>query len=46
VKHTSEWVIDVDHGFVFPQRPLFNKSAAERHWELLSSMFNRTLRNS
>lgn len=46
VQHTSEWIMDVDHGFVFPQRPLFNKSAAERHWELLSSLFSRTLRNS
>ena len=37
------WVPEVHHGFVFPQRPAFDKPAAERHWELLNAMFARTL---
>ena len=44
VASTCEWVDGVHHGFVFPQRPVFDKPAAERHWELLLSMFDRTLR--
>ena len=42
-KAHCEWVEDVHHGFVFPCRPKFNKKAAERHWELLHAMFERTL---
>jgi carboxymethylenebutenolidase len=33
----------VEHGFACPQRPTYNKAAAERHWERLSSLFARTL---
>ena len=33
----------VDHGFAFPQRPVYNKQAAERHWERLFSLFHRRL---
>lgn len=33
----------VEHGFAFPQRPAFNKSAAERHWERIFTLFARNL---
>ena len=32
------------HGFAFPQRPVYDKGAAERHWERLLSLFDRRLR--
>jgi carboxymethylenebutenolidase len=32
------------HGFAFPQRPVYNKPAAERHWERLFTLFGDTLR--
>jgi carboxymethylenebutenolidase len=32
-----------DHGFAFPQRPAYDKPAAERHWERLFSLFRRNL---
>ncbi|HEV7614168.1 MAG TPA: dienelactone hydrolase family protein [Steroidobacteraceae bacterium] len=31
------------HGFAFPQRPVYNKPAAERHWERLFALFRETL---
>jgi carboxymethylenebutenolidase len=31
------------HGFAFPQRPAYNKPAAERHWERLLSLFRTAL---
>lgn len=33
----------VEHGFAFPQRPVYDKSAAERHWERLLALFARNL---
>jgi carboxymethylenebutenolidase len=33
-----------DHGFAFPQRPVYNKLAAEQHWERVLSLFGRRLR--
>jgi len=33
----------VKHGFAVLQRPVFNKDAAERHWERLFSLFRRRL---
>lgn len=33
----------VDHGFAFPQRPAYDKTAAERHWERLIALFRRQL---
>jgi len=33
----------VEHGFAFPQRPAFNKKAAERHWERLFALYRRRL---
>lgn len=32
------------HGFAFPQRPVYDKPAAERHWERLLALFDRQLR--
>jgi carboxymethylenebutenolidase len=31
------------HGFAFPQRPVYNKPAAERHWERLFKLFGDAL---
>ena len=43
VPHRVEWYPGVEHGFVFPQRaPIYNRDAAERHWERLFSLFART----
>lgn len=42
--HRLEWYPAVEHGFVFPQRPAYNREAAERHWERLFALFDRTLR--
>jgi carboxymethylenebutenolidase len=33
----------VEHGFAFPQRPAYEKAAAERHWERLIALFRRQL---
>ncbi len=32
-----------EHGFAFPQRPAYDKPAAERHWERLFALFRRRL---
>lgn len=32
------------HGFAFPQRPVYDKAAAERHWERLFALFGGALR--
>ena len=43
--HRIEWYPGVEHGFVFPLRAgIYNRAAAERHWERLFSLFARTLR--
>jgi carboxymethylenebutenolidase len=31
------------HGFAFASRPMYDKAAAERHWERLFALFNETL---
>ena len=31
------------HGFAFPKRPVYDRDAAERHWERLLSLYRRTL---
>lgn len=33
----------VEHGFAFPQRPAYDKAAAERHWQRLLALFRRRL---
>jgi len=43
-QHTEvEWYPGVEHGFAFPQRPAYNKDAAERHWERLYALWRRNL---
>lgn len=32
-----------EHGFTFPQRALYQKQGAERHWERLSALYRRNL---
>jgi carboxymethylenebutenolidase len=32
-----------EHGFVFPQRKIFNKHEAERNWERVFAMYRREL---
>lgn len=34
---------DVHHGFAFPQRKVYEKHAAERHWERLIALYRRRL---
>ena len=46
VNHRIEWYPQVEHGFVFPKRDgIYNAPAAERHWERLFSLFQRTLKS-
>ena len=33
----------VHHGFAFPQRKVYDKPAAERHWERLIALYRRRL---
>lgn len=33
----------VHHGFAFPNRPAYDKTSAERHWERLLALFKRRL---
>jgi carboxymethylenebutenolidase len=35
----------VHHGFAFPKRPVYNKDAAERHWERLLALYRRRLQS-
>ena len=43
--HRIEWYPAVEHGFVFPQREgIYDRAAAERHWERLFDLFARHLR--
>jgi len=45
--HTVEWYPGVEHGFVFPLRTgIYDRIAAERHWERLFSLFDRNLRQA
>ena len=44
VNHRIEIYPDSEHGFAFPQRPVYNKAAAERHWERMFALFDRCLR--
>ena len=42
--HRIEWYPAVEHGFVFPQRVgIYDRAAAERHWERLFDLFARHL---
>jgi carboxymethylenebutenolidase len=43
LKYELEMYENCNHGFVFPDRALYNKPAAERHWERLFSLYRRTI---
>ena len=44
--HRIEWYPGVEHGFVFPLRAgIYNRAAAERHWERLFDLFRRNLQH-
>jgi len=43
VEAEVEFYPGVEHGFAFPQRPAYDKTAAERHWERLNALFRRRL---
>lgn len=44
IRHRVEWYPGVEHGFAFPQREgIYDKPAAERHWERLFALFGRNL---
>ena len=34
------------HGFAFPKRPVYNRDAAERHWERLLALYHHNLSSS
>jgi carboxymethylenebutenolidase len=38
-----EWYPGAYHGFAFPQRAVYDRASAERHWERLHSLFARCL---
>ena len=44
VAHRIEIYPGTVHGFAFPERPAYDKPAAERHWERLFALFDRRLR--
>ncbi|MDE2080488.1 MAG: dienelactone hydrolase family protein [Burkholderiales bacterium] len=45
--HRLEWYPGAEHGFAFPQRgAIYNRAAAERHWERLFSLFRRRLQDA
>jgi carboxymethylenebutenolidase len=45
VKAEVELYPGVHHGFAFPKRPVYNKDAAERHWERLLALYRRRLQS-
>ncbi len=45
--HRIEWYPGAEHGFVFPLRAgIYDKPSAERHWERLFDLFERSLRRA
>ncbi len=44
IKHTIEIYPETEHGFVFPERPVYKKPASERHWQTMLALFDRRLR--
>lgn len=45
MRYRLEWYPKAEHGFVFPRRgAIYNRDAAERHWERLFVLFDRNLR--
>lgn len=45
VNHRVEVYPETEHGFAFPQRPVYRKAAGERHWERMFALFDRNLRS-
>jgi carboxymethylenebutenolidase len=43
VPHRVEWYPKVEHGFVFPQRAVYDRASSERHYERLFELFGRCL---
>jgi carboxymethylenebutenolidase len=43
IEHEVEIYPGSEHGFAFPQRAVYRKAAAERHWERLFALFRRKL---
>ena len=43
VNHRIEIYPNTEHGFAFPQRPVYNKAAGERHWQRMHALFARRL---
>ena len=42
-----EWYPGAEHGFVFPNRVgVYHRDSAERHYERLFALFDRTLRRA
>ena len=46
VAHEIEIHPDTQHGYVFPQRMVYAKAAAERQWERVFSLFERKLKGA
>ncbi|MBA2961439.1 MULTISPECIES: dienelactone hydrolase family protein [Ramlibacter] len=45
MRYRLEWYPGAEHGFVFPRREgIYQRESAERHWERLFALFDRTLR--
>jgi carboxymethylenebutenolidase len=45
MRYRLEWYPGAEHGFTFPQRKgIYHRPSAERHWERLFALFERTLR--
>lgn len=44
VKAEVELCPGVEHGYVFPKRPAYDKAASERHWERILALYARRLR--
>lgn len=44
VKAEVELAPGVEHGYVFPRRPAYDKAASERHWERILALYARRLR--
>ncbi len=42
-KGRIEFYPESEHGFAFPNRRVYHKASAERHWERLFDLFGRTL---
>ena len=46
VPHRIEWFPQAQHGFVFPQRAVYDRASAERYWERLHALFARRLQRA